>query len=91
MIVAKQVANSITGARALIAACLVWLGIALEAAGLQLAAWLMIADWAGDMLDGRIARRSRVQYRTWKCSVRLVRIDVCGCNSPTNIYHKYPD
>jgi phosphatidylglycerophosphate synthase len=65
MIVAKQVADSITGARALIAVCLVWLGIALEAAGLQLAAWLMIADWAGDMLDGWIARRSRVQYRTW--------------------------
>jgi hypothetical protein len=32
---------------------------------LALAAWLMIADWAGDSVDGRIARRSRIQYRTW--------------------------
>jgi len=65
MIVAKQVADFITFARALIAVILVWLGISQGAVGLPLAAWLMLADWAGDMVDGRIARRSRRQYRTW--------------------------
>ena len=25
----------------------------------------MIADWCGDMVDGPIARRSRVHYHTW--------------------------
>jgi len=65
MIVAKQVADLITSARVLIAVCLVGVGIVQGAAGLSLAAWMMIVDWTGDMVDGRIARRSRVQYRTW--------------------------
>ena len=65
MLVAKQVADLITSARVLIAFCLVWVGIVRGSAGLSLVAWMMIFDWAGDMLDGRIARRSRVQYRTW--------------------------
>jgi hypothetical protein len=65
MLVAKQVADLITSVRGLIAFCLVWLGVARGAGGLSLAAWLMLCDWIGDMLDGRIARRSRVQYRTW--------------------------
>jgi phosphatidylglycerophosphate synthase len=65
MIVAKQVADLITTARGLVAVFLVWLGIVRGAGGLSLAAWVMIADWVGDMVDGRIARRSRVQYHTW--------------------------
>jgi hypothetical protein len=65
MFVAKQVADLITSARAMVAVCLVWLGMARGSVGLPLAAWVMIADWAGDMIDGRIARRSRVQYCTW--------------------------
>lgn len=65
MIVAKQVADLITSTRVLIAFFLVILGFIRGAAGLPLAAWLMILDWFGDMVDGRIARRSRVQYRTW--------------------------
>ena len=65
MIVAKQVADLITSARVLIAVCLVGIGIVQGGAGLPLVAWMMIVDWAGDMVDGRIARRSRVQYRTW--------------------------
>ena len=65
MIVAKQVADMITLARALLVLCLVWLGLAQGPRGLALAAWLMIADWAGDLVDGRIARRSRIRYRTW--------------------------
>jgi len=65
MIVAKQVADLITSARVLIAVCLVAIGIVQGESGLSLVAWLMMADWAGDMVDGKIARRSRVQYRTW--------------------------
>lgn len=65
MLVAKQVADLITSARGLVAFCLVWLGIVRGADGLSLAAWMMLSDWLGDMLDGRIARRSRIQYRTW--------------------------
>jgi len=65
MIVAKQVADLITSMRVLIAVCLVGIGIIQGAAGVWLVAWMMIVDWAGDMVDGRIARRSRVQYHTW--------------------------
>jgi hypothetical protein len=65
MIVAKQVADLITSARVLIAVCLVGVGIVQGIAGLPLVAWMMIVDWAGDMVDGKIARRSRMQYRTW--------------------------
>jgi len=65
MIVAKQVADFITSIRVLIAFCLVGVGIILGAAGLPLVAWMMILDWAGDMVDGRIARRSRLRYHTW--------------------------
>jgi phosphatidylglycerophosphate synthase len=63
--VAKQVADLITFTRGLIAIGLVWVGLEAGGAGLFLAAWMMLADWIGDMLDGRIARRSQVQYRTW--------------------------
>jgi len=65
MIVAKQVADLITSARVLIAVCLVAIGIVQGESGLSLVAWMMMADWAGDMVDGKIARRSRVQYHTW--------------------------
>jgi hypothetical protein len=65
MIVAKQVADFITLSRALLGLLLVWLGITQGAEALPLAAWIMLADWGGDMVDGRIARRSRVQYHTW--------------------------
>ena len=65
MLVAKQVADLITSTRVLVAFCLVWVGMTQGPAGLTLAAGLMIFDWMGDMVDGRIARRSRVQYHTW--------------------------
>lgn len=65
MLPAKQVADLITSARALVAFCLVWIGLVRGAGGLALAAWLMLLDWMGDMVDGRVARRSRVQYHTW--------------------------
>lgn len=63
--VAKRVADLITFTRGLIAVVLVWVGFEFGATGLSLAAWLMLADWVGDMSDGRIARLSRVQHHTW--------------------------
>ena len=65
MIVAKQVADLITTARVLMGFGMTWLGLTQGPAGMPLVVWLLIADWTGDSLDGSIARRSRVQYRTW--------------------------
>ncbi len=65
MLVAKQVADVITWARASLAVVLAWLGVAEGARALPLACWLMLVDWMGDLLDGPIARRSRAHYHTW--------------------------
>jgi hypothetical protein len=65
MIVAKQVADLITTARVLMGFGMAWLGLTQGPAGMPLVVWLLIADWTGDSLDGSLARRSRVQYRTW--------------------------
>jgi phosphatidylglycerophosphate synthase len=65
MLVAKQVADLITYSRGMMAFILAGLGLLIGKDALPLAAWLMIADWCGDMMDGPIARRSRVQYHTW--------------------------
>lgn len=65
MVVAKQVADLITLARAFLAALYVWLGIREGANGLTVATWLLLVNWTGDSLDGPLARRSRVSYQTW--------------------------
>lgn len=65
MIVAKQVADLITFARLGIGIFLVYLGITQGQSALPLVIWLMLADWFGDFLDGNLARRSRVQYKSW--------------------------
>lgn len=65
MLVAKQVADLITFSRGLMAFLLAGLGLLVGSDALPLAAWVMIADWCGDMVDGPIARRSRVYYHTW--------------------------
>ena len=63
--VAKRVADLITFTRGLIAIGLVWVGYKYGPTGISYAAWMMLADWIGDMSDGRIARLSRVEYHTW--------------------------
>lgn len=65
MLVAKQVADLITLARALFAIVLVWLGITQGSNALPLAVCVMLLDWTGDSMDGAIARRSRIFYHTW--------------------------
>jgi hypothetical protein len=62
---AKRAADGITAIRLLLAAVLVWLGLAQGAGALPLVAWLMLADWIGDCLDGPLARRSRTSIHTW--------------------------
>ena len=65
MLVARQVADLLTILRVFLAGVLVWLGFNHREAGLPLAGWLLIASWTSDSLDGPLARRSRVRYRTW--------------------------
>jgi phosphatidylglycerophosphate synthase len=65
MLVAKQVADLITLSRGLLAFVLSGLGFLAGKEAIPLAACLLIFDWCGDMVDGPIARRSRVIYRTW--------------------------
>jgi phosphatidylglycerophosphate synthase len=65
MLVAKQVADVITFSRGLMAFVLAGLGLWTGKEALPMAAWIMIADWCGDMMDGPIARRSRIKYHTW--------------------------
>ena len=65
MIAMKYLADFLTFSRLLLATCLAWLGWSRGADGLQLAALLMIVSWASDVIDGALARRSRVSFRTW--------------------------
>ena len=63
--VAKQVADLITFCRSLLVAIFPWIALAQGERSLPWAAVLLAADWTGDSIDGTLARRSRVQYRTW--------------------------
>jgi cardiolipin synthase (CMP-forming) len=65
MLAAKQVADLITLSRGLMAFVLAGLGLLLGQDALPLAAVMMIADWCGDVMDGPIARRSKVYQHTW--------------------------
>lgn len=65
MLVAKQVADLLTGSRALLGFILAWLGLEQGADGLPLAICLLIAAWTSDIIDGPLARHSRRKYRTW--------------------------
>ena len=65
MIAMKYFADFLTFSRFLLAACLAWLGWSRGADCLQLAALLMIVSWASDVIDGVLARHSRVSFRTW--------------------------
>lgn len=65
MIALKYIADFLTFSRFLLAAFLAWLGWSRGADGLQLAALMMIVSWASDVIDGTLARRSRVSFKTW--------------------------
>jgi hypothetical protein len=61
----KQVADGITGARAVLALLFAWLGLTRGAAVLAPVGWLLLLNWTGDSVDGVIARRQRPFYHTW--------------------------
>lgn len=61
----KHLADFITLARSLLALGLIWLGWSQSKDALGLAVYLMLVDWTGDVLDGILARRSRLNYHTW--------------------------
>jgi len=65
MLNAKQVADFVTLFRGLLGFGLVWLGLTEGVEGLQKAVFIMIAAWTGDVIDGKIARRSSSYYQTW--------------------------
>ncbi len=61
----KHVADFVTFIRSLLAIVFIWLGWSHGAQALGLAVYLMLADWIGDVLDGFLARRSRIHSHTW--------------------------
>lgn len=65
MIVAKQVADLMTVLRGVIAFGMAWIGRTKGLEGFSTAAWLLMIAWTSDILDGALARRSRVRTQTW--------------------------
>jgi hypothetical protein len=65
MLIGKQIADLITALRGVLGIGLILLGWLKGEAGLSFAAWLMIANWTGDILDGAFARWSRQEIHTW--------------------------
>jgi hypothetical protein len=65
LITAKRVADFLTVLRAFLGFSLVWIGVMEGAQGLSKAVMIMIADWTGDTIDGKIARRSKEYVHTW--------------------------
>jgi len=65
MIVAKQVADLMTVLRGMIAFGMAWIGWTKGIEGFSMAAWLLMASWTSDILDGALARRSSVRTQTW--------------------------
>lgn len=65
MLVAKQVADFLTFSRLVLVFGIVYLGIGRGAEGISMAAMFLILSWTSDSIDGPIARRSRVNYKSW--------------------------
>jgi hypothetical protein len=65
MIVAKQIADLLTGLRVALAFSLPIIGVMYGADALILAIWILLFSWITDALDGPLARRSSRQYHTW--------------------------
>jgi len=61
----KQVADIITWARSLLLVVYGWFALERGAKSLPIVVFLTIANWTLDSIDGPLARRSRVQYKTW--------------------------
>jgi len=65
MLVAKQVADTLTFTRAAIGVIFGWLGVTQGAQVLPQAVLFLTIAWTSDAIDGPVARRSREYYHTW--------------------------
>ena len=63
--VVKQVADLLTFTRGLLLIIFPWLAMTGGQESLSLAAMLLISNWTGDVIDGALARRSRIRYDSW--------------------------
>ena len=61
----KLIADMLTVSRILIAILLIWLGWSQGFVGWRIVAALLIYSWLSDVLDGVLARRSRLFKSTW--------------------------
>ena len=62
---AKTVADTLTGARALLAVWILWLGIRGGDGAIGAASMTLILAWITDLLDGPIARSAPQSLHTW--------------------------
>jgi len=65
MIVAKQIADLLTGLRVALAFAFPIMGAVYGADALPLTIWTLLLSWTTDALDGPLARHSSRQYHTW--------------------------
>lgn len=61
----KQIADTLTYLRLIIALLIVLVGIAQGRNGLSTALLLLLAGWASDTLDGQLARKDTLSRKTW--------------------------
>jgi len=61
----KYLADIVTWSRALMALCLIWLGVAKGVDALPVAVLLTIANWTADSIDGPLARRNPSPHQSW--------------------------
>lgn len=65
MIAAKQLADLITLSRGLLWIVLTWIGLVYGRSAVPAVCLIMLYSWFSDLVDGSIARRSRIHYHTW--------------------------
>lgn len=75
---AKLLADILTVSRVFLAAAIIGLGFLHAAEALHVVIWLTIAAWTSDVLDGALARHSRIPRRTWIGEQNLIFDMVVG-------------
>lgn len=65
MVVAKRAADMLSLCRMLVSVVFVWLGMVVGADSIEMVAWLLMAAWTADSLDGPLARRGPEALTTW--------------------------
>lgn len=65
MLRTKTLADTLTGARFLLALYLLWLGLHSGPEAVATAALILLVSWISDLLDGPLARRDPRRRQTW--------------------------